>query len=411
MAGVVKDQARMLDAHGYDYDILVNSTFNEARLEWAAKENIKTRNVLTWQHYRRLDKKDMASPDFYVQSEAMFSGDSNGMGYKEAVEPYDVVITHDLIFLDTHLCCTGAIWKCIGEYPEKKWLHWIHSCPSARPKPDEMCFPTTLRYKCPERSKIVFLNEAQKKEVAKMYATKVSNVRIVNNAKDVRDFFEFSPETCEFIEAKDLLNHSLLQTFSFSTPRWESKGVDRVLKIFGIWKSYGLNVKLVLVNCHCTKDEDRKMIEDLKSFAVDTCGLEPEKDFVFTSEYSEDWRYSVPHKVLKDLTIMSNMFIFPSHMESCSLVQAEANITGKFVVLNRDFPPMLDFSLDTVMNFEFTKYNPVDHPHYYEFVAREIIDGYKRDLTIHNATVSQNTTHNRDFIFKKQLEPIFYEDF
>lgn len=148
-----------------------------------------------------------------------------------------------------------------------------------------------------------------------------------------------------------------------------------------------------------------------------TCGLVLDDDVILTSRYADgsdrnQWRYTVPFRVVRELMTMSNLFIFPSVSECCSLIQAEAAITGgKFVVLNRDFPAMVEFGHPTCLTYEFSKNDPDRNPIYYECVAREILANIRSESTIMVTTKARNELYNRDRIFREQLEPLLYLGF
>jgi len=445
LTGVIKDQARLFKKYGYKYDILVNESFNEQDKASAETEGLSVRYVLPATHLPAYKTYEKPFKDFHKNVDTYYKGAERGIGYEEAVAPYDIIITHDLMFLNCYLPLNQAVRKCIERYPDKKWLHWFHSSPSPRPKVNEdnpvevegvdMCYPTTLRYTVAPNSKYVFLNKSKKQDLANMLLVESNAIRVVNNTKDIRDVLNFRSDTCGFIDRYNLFDHFVCQTYAFSTPRWKSKGVDRLLKLFGEWKKAKAVVKLILVNAHCTQDEDRARVEEIKAFAVKECSLVVGKDVIFTSEYAEEkikeyhasypprsdeavgaeaweaWRYSVPNEVVTELTAMSNMFVFPSVSECCSLIQAEASVLGKFMVLNRDFYPMREFCSEETIHYEFNSNDPKDNPLYYECAAREIMSNFLNDVSVMNSTEARNETYNKDWIFKKQIEPLLYEGF
>ncbi len=441
LTGIIMDQARSFRENGYDYDVLTLKRFSRHDQVYAS-DKLNVRYVLTSAPISKMALHERPTKEFQDLVKIFYDGDSNGMGYKEALEPYDIVITHDLMFLDTYLSLNQVIRDCIEHYPEKRWLHWIHSSPSHRPQEDEenpeegkMCYPSTLRFSNAPNSLYVILNKAIRQDLARMLNTDNSSIRTVYNPRDIRDVLEFHRDSRAFIERYNLFEHFILQIYPFSTPRWVAKGVQKLLKIFGVWKELDIPARLVLVNAHCNQDKGIKELEKIKGYAVDVCGLEIGKDVIFTYDYAVErekeyeenyppepsegfgtslwkaWKYSVPHKVVKDLVSMSNVFIFPSVSECCSLIQAEASVLGKFMVLNRDFFPMLEFCVDGVLSYEFTKYSPETHSSYYECVAREIISNFMNETSVLNATQARNETCNRDWIFKNQLEPLLYEGF
>lgn len=426
LVGIILDQARALKRHGYKYDLLVIKEFNREHQKAIEKEGLSIRYVLpqTRLHdYKpneppkktEIDKNGNRIPGFYEQVETHFNGDSSRgwVGYKDALEPYDVVIDHDLMFLSWHLPQNAAIRKCIEMWPDKTWLHWVHSGPSAPPK--DLCFPSTLRFSAAPHSHYVFLNETQRLDYSLMINTTKANVSTVYNPRDVRDIYEFSEETCEIIDRYDLFDHQILIVYPFSTPRWREKGIRQLCKILKHWKRKKIRARLVLINAHCNSKRDRQTVEDIEAYAKN-CELVVDDDVIITSRYADekkrpDWRYTVPHRVVRELMFLSNLFVFPSVSECCSLIQAEASISGKFMVLNRDFAPMIEFSHPTVMTYEFTRNDPDSNEVYYECVAREIWANFKQDAVAMNTTEARCKWYNRDWIFRNQFEPLLYRNF
>lgn len=434
LTGIILDQARMLHDNGYQYDLLALKNFNKEDLERVQREGIQLKPCLAQTRLHpykpnegpRPTKKDEVG--FEDQVKLHLEGDPahDAIGYKEALKPYHTIITHDLMFLEWFLPQNKAIRECIDLYPDKNWLHWVHSGPSA--KPGNCVYPTTLRYSSAPKSTYVFLNDGQRLECALMFETTRDHVAVVHNTKDVRDVYGFSPETKKLISTYDLFNHDIMQVYPFSTPRWESKGVKILLKIFSKWKQAGIRAKLVLVNAHCNSKQDKPHLAAMAKYC-ESLGLVLDGDVVFTSRFAEkcerstpdserqykwaQWKISVPQNVVRELNLMSNIFVFPSRTECCSLIQAEAAISGKFFVLNREFRPMLEFASPKVLHYEFNSNNP-DNKNadiYYECVAREIWAEMQTESTVLNSTLARNRIYNRDWIFKNQFEPLLWKGF
>ena len=430
LVGIILDQARALKRYGYEYDLLCLKSFNKR--DYDAPKISKTLSVKyvlpqTFLHDYQVHEQAKAGykdkNGTYIQSweeqiEVHLSGDKEKgtIGYKDILKEYDVVITHDIMFLSWHLPQNAAIRKCIDMWPEKTWLHWVHSGPSSRT--DKTVFPTTLRFSAAPHSRYVYLNNRQKHEYALMINAPSKDVSVVYNPKDIRDVCEFDDLTRNIIDRYKLLNHEILQIYPFSTPRWRDKGVPQLMRIFAAWRKQGVDAKLVLINAHCNSERDLADVQGMEAYAL-ACGLEIDKDIILTSRYSDeteadlDWkkrtlRYTVPFKTVRELQHASNMFIFPSVSECCSLIQAEASMAGKFMVLNRNFLPMLEFCSDGVMHFEFTQNSPDTNLIYYECVAREILQNFRTDMTLVNRTQAITRTYNADWIFKNQLEPLLY---
>lgn len=431
LVGIILDQARAFKRNGYEYDLLCLKTFNHK--DYGAPEvdkELSVRYVLpqTRLHdYQPTDKpknaeKDPKSgvviPGFEEQVDIHFNGDpeKGWIGYKDVLKDYDVIIDHDLMFLSWHLPQNAAIRRCIEMWPTKNWLHWVHSGPSH--PPEGTCYPSTLRYSAEPHGHYVYLNETQRLDYSLMIKSTKNRVSCVYNPKDLRDICGFHPDTCTLIDRYDLFNHQLLLIYPFSTPRWKDKGVRQLCKLIHFWKKQGVKARLVLINAHCNSEVDIPMIEGIEAYAK-VCELTLDDDVIMTSRFADEsdkketrkWRYTVPFQTVRDLCIMSNLFVFPSISECCSLIQAEASILGKYMVLNRNFAPMLEFAHPSCLHYEFTTNDPDRNPMYYECVAREIWANIQHDAAIMNSTTARNTVYNRDWIFRNQLELLVYRNF
>lgn len=440
---IILDQARMLKRAGIPYTLYCCQLFNSEHAARIKTEGLNVKYVLPntdLQDYptnqpplptKEIDGRVVSG--FEEQVKVHLEGDANRgwVGFKDAVKGFDVVITHDLMFLSSFLPMNEAVRKCADLYPEIRWLHWAHSGASRRPEGADLCYPSTLRYTVAPNATHVFLNFGQRVEYAHMLLARPEEIGVVYNPRDAREVLKFSAPTNALIEACGLLDGDLLQTYAFSTPRWRDKGVHKLLKIFGFFKKLGVRGKLCLVNAHCTQKCDEDQVEAMVKYA-EGCGLVFGLDYVITSRWTTEraksrpancpswdapgfWdgcRSGVPNSIVVQLQQISNLFIFPSVSECCSLILAEAEVIGgKLVVLNRDFRPMLEFGDETTPSFEFNRNDPDKNPVFYECVAREIWASVKNNPVIMTTMNARNRMFNRDWIWRQQLEPLIYQGF
>ncbi len=415
----------MLKRYGYQYDILCLKNFNKRDAAVLDKEELSVRYILPQTYLVDYEANQSAIINsknadgnevegFEQQVRVHFEGRGKGdVGYKDVLKDYDVIIDHDLMFLSWHLPQNAAIRQCIKLWPNKNWLHWVHSGPS-EPPPD-LCYPSTLRFSAADDSTYVYLNETQRLEYALMIDAPTNIVRTVYNPKDIRQVFQFCSETKEMIDRYKLFDHEILMVYPFSTPRWLEKGVRHLIRIFAAWKNQGVRARLILVNAHCNSDVDKPKVAAMENY-IRAANLELDDDVMMTCRFGDEtkrnfFRYTVPFNIVRELTMMSNMFIFPSVSECCSLIQAEASIMGKFMVLNQDFPAMLEFCTPDTLRYEFTQNDPDRNPVYYECVAREIWANFISDSSVKNRTKAICENYNEDWIFKKQFEPLLYLGF
>jgi hypothetical protein len=431
--GVILDHARMLKRNGWDYDILAIKNFNQRDLATARAEGISVKAILPQTvlvDYGTHEEPRLTTGDalgFEDQASLHLNGGDGTIGYLEALEPYDTICSHDIMFLSWHLPQNAALRKCIEKWPERNWLNWIHSGPSQRP--DGTCYPSTLRYQAAENSTYVFLNERQRHDCALMLECNHDRIAVVYNSRDPRDLYSFCPETNALVDAYDLLNSEILQIYPFSTPRWSAKGVHKLAAVFGQWKALGARVKLVLVNAHANSECDKVYVDEIER-QCRALNLDVGKDVVLTSRWAEEreaaakktkdkdaerqwreWRHCVPHRVVRELTMLANVFVFPSESECCSLIQAEAAQSGKFMVLNSEFEAMSEFAVDGTLTFPFTGNDPSANPEFYACVAREAWSKLQTETAILNATKARTTVYNRDWIWRRQLEPLLWRKY
>lgn len=438
LVGVILDLARMLLRNGYPFHVVSLKNFNAEDRRAIEAEGIPWRFVLSQvrDHEYRADEGPHETTDkevgFEDQVKILLDGDpkKGTIGYREALKDYDVIISVDQLFLSWFLSENKALRTFMAEHPEKNYLHYINSAPS--PRPANCVYPSILRFQ-EAPGTFIFLNETQRHDAALMMGTTRNKVAVVYNARDLRDLYNFSEETNALLNTYDLFNFELLQIYPFSTPRWRPKGVRQLITLFAEWKKTNTNARLVLVNANANSAVDQPTVNEIKSY-VASKGLTVGKEVILTSDFAEEmaaraesqgkkeearkwmgWKYCVPARTVRELNLLANIFIFTSDTECCSLIQAEAAVSGKFMVLNRDFPPMLEFASRNTMTFEFKKNDPDDSGviarRYYECVAREILLEFRNESSMTNATLARTKVYNRDWVFLNQIEPLLWKGY
>jgi hypothetical protein len=124
--------------------------------------------------------------------------------------------------------------------------------------------------------------------------------------------------------------------------------------------------------------------------------------------------------MVRDLMLLSNVFILPSRSETYSLVAQEAILCKNFIILNFDFSPMRSIYGENAKYFKFssgidalsgmdgetnTKYG--DEDAYFGYIARYI--NYE---LANNRVLALNTKirkeRNLKTVFRNHLEPLLY---
>jgi glycosyltransferase involved in cell wall biosynthesis len=326
----------------------------------------------------------------------------------EILKPYDIIITHDLIYQEAYIAHNIAIHDLAARLPHIKWLHWIHSGPKLPRVVND--WPRELLHKLPPNSKIVYMNEADALRIAESYGTTLDNVRVVHNTKDVGDFFEFTDEAKKLLKDNNILSADIIQTFPFSTPRHDGKQIKKVIKLFGCIKGLGHKVKLILCNAHGNRHPE--VVQELKDYGV-KCNLNND-DLIITSE--QGFIRGVPRKTVANLFQISDLFVFPSTSEVCPNVLLEAAVAGNFLVINESLPCLKEFTgTKALNNWGFSSaYTTVSFPNkqaeekWYKEVASIIVAELIKERSYHTRKFAYRH-FNFKYIFEKQFLPMISE--
>ena len=198
-----------------------------------------------------------------------------------------------------------------------------------------------------------------------------------------------------------------------SSTRFDGKKPDKVLKILGELKKQGKSVRFICPNAHANAEREKKAIADLIHYGIEQ-GLTRE-EIIFTSlEEAPTYEQGVPREVVRELFQLSNLFIFPSISENCPLILLEAALSKCLLVLNESFQPLRDFFGKNALYFKFgsllENVNYDNEENWYHDVAFVILSELNKNKPL-NAFTHLKQKFNYDFIFKNQLEPLFYEQF
>lgn len=327
---------------------------------------------------------------------------------KEALEKHATDITHmichDIFFIDTYLPYNIGLREARLNC---KIFAWTHSAPSTRPRLENN--PHANRYTLPPRTTLVYLNYDQANDIAEMYGAWLKDVRVINNSRDPRTFWNLDEFTVKLVDKYDLLNKDIISTYPLSTPRMISgKGLDRAVKIHSKLKELGYKTLFIVANAHANAPRDKQMIKDFYVWAADR-GITPQ-DLVFTSlEEVPYHEQGVSPRVVSDLFRLSNVFIFPTVSENCSLVLLEAMGSGNLLALNKKVPSLKEFGGHNALYFDFDyKDGQSDNEIYYKDLAKIIANQFENNKSL-QAKRTAFQKFNYDYIFNKLIEPLFYD--
>lgn len=328
---------------------------------------------------------------------------------RENLEDIGVVFEHDILLQGWFLPHAMAIHK-LAKETQIKWFHWIHSVPS--PKPANIKYPHNLRYELPPNSKLVYLNNHDIIKAAEAYGLFPKDVRIVYNALDPRLFWTLHPLVKDLIDKYDLLSADFIQVYPLSTPRaMGNKQLGIVLEVMGELKKSGKKIRLIVPNAHANARVHKEQIAEIYSYA-NKQGINASELILTSLEDPPNYELGIPREAVSDLFRLSNLFIFPSTSENCSLILLEAMLSGCLLILNESFPPMREFGQENALYFKFgsavenVEWN--DRQKFIGDVAKIIISEFNVNKSLKVANKIKQE-FNYEFLFRNQIEPLLYE--
>src|SRR3990167_6160403 len=403
LTSVVESQLTSLVKNGYEAILLTHDNFKD---DLKVPKGVEIRKVVP--RFPLVDYSGNQEPQADLERQANVAYEALKEGLKDA----DIVIEHDLIFQGWFLPYCMAIHR-LADESNIKWLHWIHSVPTPM---NDVPAPHNLRFTLPRNSKMVFLNNHHIVRVAETYHTELTNVRVVHNPVDPRLFWKLHPLVLSCIEKYGLLEADIVQTYPVSTTRMiDGKGLYTLIEIFGQLKKMGHSVRLIVCNAHANDKLEKQVISQAMSYGLEQ-GLN-QGELIFTSMEDEPkYEQGAPREAVSDFFRISNLFVFPSISENCSLVLLEAQLSGNLLILNESVRSMKEFGGSNALYFRFggidedgtVKYD--DRKKYIADVCHFILSEMNNDKSIIGSTKMRNK-FNADVIFKKMLELIFYETY
>ena len=385
LCNIVLEQIKLLDLLNYKVKWVVMDSFDPDKL------GVKFNNV------------EFCKLPMFLFSTGVENMELITKKFKEFLKDVDVCFTHDLMFIDTFLIFNMAIRATGQTYPNIRWLHWLHSGPSPQPtgmKEDNL---HRFRYQNMPNSYWIAMNYTDLPYVAKMLHTPEGYIRVVYNPVSVQDFFGMHPLSRQIISDHKLLDCDVLMVYPLDTTRFSGgKGGNKIIPLINAFKRMGVNAKMVFCNAWANAPQQQQLVKNLSGESV-----------IFTSTYV-GYELGVPHQVVRDLMVISNVFVLPSLSEGCSLILLEAGLTKNLVILNEDSPSTKEFGEDKTLYMKWsgqqygkmftTAYNP-NYDSYCDDWAKKIITELDNNKALtFNRKVLKNFNMYR--IWKEQLEPL-----
>jgi len=388
IVSVVHDQLCAHIRNGYEVVLFVLENFKD---DEEVPEGVEIRKVvpkIILEPYAGLEYPDTIEQDVKKVEGAL----------RTYADDIDIMLTHDIIFIDSYLPYNMGLRR--AQLP-CKFFHWVHSAPSPRPQLENNHHAN--RYTLPPNSKLVYLNNDKAQAMAEMYGTYLRNVRVISNSRDPRTFWDVDEVTARIIDETNLLDADVISVYPVSTPRMaDGKQIDIVIGIHNALRKLGLKAKLIVPNAHSNADREKEMVEQRHS-----------PDVFFTSKLG--YEHGVPQEVVSNLFRLSNVFIFPSISENCSLILLEAMLSGNLLVLNEDCSGLKEFGRDHAIYFKFggldngvrIHQNAINNENYLLDIAKVI----RAELEVSKPLKAKRFAlqmHNIDVMFDK-LESLYYE--
>jgi glycosyltransferase involved in cell wall biosynthesis len=333
---------------------------------------------------------------------------------EQAFKDFDILLCQDIIFQDSFLAYNASLRKMVMP-KELKLYHWMHSGPSKRL---EMGEPMSFLFTLPPQSRLIYMNRYDVVRAAEMYGIYPKDVRVVHNPVDYRLQEGTDDLTDKIISHFGCNEADITAVYPLSTTRMGAGGkqLHKAIKVMAGLKKLGNKVRFIVPNAHANAANEKTEIEKMRNFAKEQ-GLDPRYELIFTSLIDPKWEHGIPHNVVVQLIRYSDIFLFPTVSENCPLILLEAALGKNLMVLNEDFSPLKDFVGPHALYFKFDSVTTTTNHSGYP----DGEDGYFRDCAkIINAELQSNRIYlaykeirnkfNIDYIFKKQLEPLFYEN-
>lgn len=397
LTGITTDQYRMLIEHGHQVDFFTCSRFNEKSIP----EGMTIKKKIPFAHL-----KDYRSIKELTEDHQKTIDETCEMLCQE-LKDTQIVLTHDFLFTGWNMPYGLGIIKASHFLKSTRWLHWIHSVPTAHK--DWWNVEQWQPY-----HKMVFPNNTDRILVAEQYQGSLDHVRCVHHIKDLRTWFDFCDDTCRFIkEYPAVMNADVVKIYPASVDRLQAKRVREVILIFSEIKKRGKSVCLVIAAQWATGRPQKENIDNYKRLAINA-GLEPGKEVIFTPDFeAPKFDVGLHKRFLRELMLCANVFIFPTREESFGLVFPEAVLSSAVIPMaNKSLRMLSEVGGNHGLYFDFGSYHhEVHHQNaskYYADLATIILGRMIQNESVTTRTFMRQT-YNYDNLYFNEYEPLFAE--
>lgn len=410
LTGIVIDQAEMLAKYGHNVVIVVNEQFNSkfnvdvglTNLILKYGEKVKLIREMPFLHLIDYETKTNLTEEHKQGVEVISEK------IKDLIDRYELnaIFTHDFIFTGWNLPYSLGMKKIQKEMKSCviRWLHWIHSIPSGHRD-----WWNLEEY--PGYNYIVFPTRTEVNRVAESFLTSQSKVLLIPHIKDIRNWYDFSEETRSFIDSyPNIMQAGIIQVYPCSSDRLFAKQLHLLIRIFGFMKQARCNVFLLAANQWATGKQRKEDISKYLELAK-VSGLEYGKEFVFTSEHSTKYEAGISKRMLRELQLIGNLFVFPTLEESFGLVGPESAFSGSLTVINKSLPMLTEVMGFNTPHYDFGSFLhnvvEVDNDQYLKNVAFSILNRIYTSDSVMTKTYCR-IRYNMDNIYNRYYLPYLH---
>jgi glycosyltransferase involved in cell wall biosynthesis len=396
LVGVAETQIRSLLDHNYEPRVLVqdNFQFPEPPSIWR-QEVTDIQPVIPFMHL------DQGVHDDFEERVKQIE-----VALEEALEGYEVCITHDIILQNFYKEHNQAMRNVAKRRPDLLWLHWIHSCPV---RDRNLTYPHSLRF-TPPPGYVVYPNDTDKGIVSAAYGLEGREWKVRANrsghAINPLALWPYDKLTINLAHEADLFSGEVTAVYPARLDR--GKQPEKIIRLMAGVQNAGYEPRLMVIDWQSAGKRFQDYIDELLVLSK-SLGLEGKVNF--TSRLDDRCSQGVPRKVVIELMDLTNVYIHPSRVETYSLTTHEAMLRGNLCCLNYDFPAMRELFADGALYFDFGSdrndrtYNP-DEQSFWNDDAKRLIAELKTNRALMARTRAMREW-NPDALFK-EFEPLLY---
>lgn len=329
---VVANQIRMLTAHGYQPRVIVREGFEDEKHDFP--------DGASWWS---VDPGPQSQINEAGTKHAVIFTDASGGEIDSltdqlrlALDGYDVVITHDLIYHAGQWKYHVACRRLALERPELRWLHWVHSATPMAPKHEIGPFRREIDANFghfPHSKLVAFHAEEAERKAIQLKFRKEDAVIIPNPVDFTADYDEAARLAIDgFGRWGGLWGADAVGVYPCRLDR--GKQPHMMLEIFAQLRQRKWDARCIVIDFHSLGGDKPIYRDEMEHWA-----WEHDLPVLFTSNLPlEGAKYCISHKAVMDLLEFSDVLVQPSLSETDSIIVVEAAWKRSLLLLNFDLP-------------------------------------------------------------------------